>query len=72
MFLQAVGMRGNPVGLTVVLGQKHAPQKLRDKGLQTFFLQQMKEDWKVTSAGSADVTSGAGDPRVWVPTGDLK
>lgn len=66
MFLQAVwyvGMRGNPVGLTVVMGQKHTPQKLRDKGLQTFFLQQVKEGWKVTSAGSAGCDLRSGGPQ---------
>ena len=38
-----VGMRER-VRLTVMMGQKPSPKKLQDRGLQTFFLQEIKEE----------------------------
>ena len=47
MWLPAVwyaGLSRNSVVLTVVMGQDPPVQKLEEKGLQTFFLQEMKEE----------------------------
>ena len=65
------GLSRKTVALTVVMGQDPPVQKLEEKGLQTFFLQGLKEEQEGHFCWLGRFRPWEwGDSSVQVPTGD--